>query len=336
MHNRCLTLCLCLILSACSSQLKQSPTEVVTTTDSAASGLRLQYLGVGGHLLSYDGQQVLTAPSFTNPHWLFSGPFMPLSADIEKIDKYMPPATDADMLLVGHGHYDHLLDVPHIAQTQAPNSVIYGSQTTVNTLAAVLPAERLVAMNQRMGTTDHPGEWLYNRDQRIRIMAIESGHAPHIAGIKFMSGRHEEALEQLPWHAFGWKEGQTLAFLIDFLDENQQVKLRLYYQDAASEAPLGLLPPLEDGKRVDVAILCPASFAQLENYPEAIVQSTQARYYVLGHWEDFFANDLDGEQRFVRLTDQDEFIQRLERVMSADSEWILPGLFSTYHFEPES
>jgi hypothetical protein len=35
-------------------------------------------------------------------------------------------------------------------------------------------------------------------------MAIKSNHAPH-----FM-----EDMESLPWHAFGWKEGQTLAYVI--------------------------------------------------------------------------------------------------------------------------
>ncbi|GGY41063.1 hypothetical protein GCM10011297_12590 [Bacterioplanes sanyensis] len=332
-----LILTIAVLLSACSSQLKRSPSTPETATSATnPEALTIQYLGVGGHLISYQGSQLLTAPSFTNPHLLRTGPWMPLSADIEKIDRYMPATDNVQMLLVGHAHYDHLLDVPHIAQQHTPDAVIYGSATTRNTLLPALPASRLVAMNEHMGSSTQPGRWFYSADRRIRIMGLESGHAPHLMGLKFMSGSHEQPLKSLPWHAFGWKEGQTLAFLIDFLDSDEQPVHRIYYQDAASQAPAGLVPPLEDGKNIDVAILCPASFSQVEQYPESVVANTQARHYILGHWEDFFANDLEGKQRFVRLTDEDEFIERLEAALPANSDWVLPGLFSTHRFEPET
>ncbi|ASP39749.1 hypothetical protein CHH28_14180 [Bacterioplanes sanyensis] len=336
MTYRLLFALLAISLTACSSTLKRTPSTNTAATLNSEQALRIQYLGVGGHIISVGERHVIAAPSFTNPHFLLSGPFMPLSSDHDKVDRYMPKVPNAEMLLVGHAHYDHLLDVPRVATQQAPNVRIYGSQTTVNTLSAALDPDRLVAMNTIMASGSTPGQWLYNQQRDVRIMAIESGHAPHIAGIKFMSGTVPKPLSDLPWHSFGWKEGQTLAFLIDFLDASGNIQHRVYYQDAASQAPLGLLPQLADNKRVDVAILCPASFSQVEDYPEAIVRDTGARHFILGHWEDFFANDLEGEQRFVRLTDEDEFIQRLEQSMPDDSRWVLPALFTTYTFEPTS
>jgi len=303
----------------------------------AEDNLSIQYLGVGGHILSYKGTQIMTAPSLSNPHFLFSGPLMPLSPDEEEIDQYLPDVKDVEMVLVGHGHYDHILDVPYIMQKHAPKSHIYGSKTVGHMMAPAISAERIHPMNDLMAKGDQPGEWVYSTSGKVRIMAIESMHAPHIMGINLLAmfgTEVDEDMESLPWHGVGWKEGQTLSFVIDFLEDDKTVAHRIYYQDAASEAPFGLVPDLKDGKGFDVTILCPASFDQVDNYPESIVKNTQAPAYVLGHWEDFFANDLGGEQRFVRLTDQEEFVERLEAVMPEGGEWVLPSLFSTMHFAP--
>src|SRR5690554_2105264 len=73
--------------------------------------LDIQYLGVGGHRIQYGDAVLLTGPSFTNPSFLLTGPFMPLSSNHKKIDKFMPESSEAQIILVGHAHYDHLLDV---------------------------------------------------------------------------------------------------------------------------------------------------------------------------------------------------------------------------------
>ena len=321
------------LLVGCSSQLVlPAYTDSVTENTVPADALRLQYIGVGGHIISYKGTQIMTAPSITNPHFMFSGPFFPLSADEEKIDRYLPDVSNVQMLLVGHGHYDHMLDVPYVMQKHAKKAHIFGSNSVAHTMKPAIAAERIHAMNDVMARKDALGEWMYGASGKVRIMAIESDHAPHIMGIKLLGGQVDEGLESIPWHGFGWKEGQTLAFVIDFLEDDQSIAHRIFYQDAASQSPLGLVPELNDGKPFDVAILCPASFDQVHDYPESVVRNTQASTFVLGHWEDFFANDLSGEQRFVRLTDQKAFIERLESVMSPESDWVLPSLFSTMYF----
>lgn len=326
-----------ILLSGCSSKL-----HIPTYADAPATApaamqhpLSIQYLGVGGHLIKYDDVTLLTAPSFTNPHFMRVGPFMPISTDKERVDQYLPDVSDAEMILVGHAHYDHLMDVPYIMNQYATKADVYGSRTMANTLMPAVPAERIHVMNDLMGNISKPGEWVYSHSGRIRIMALESFHAPHFMGMKFMQGTYDEPQESLPWHAFGWKEGQTLAFLIDFLDQNKEPAYRIFYQDSASQEPLGLVPELDDQKDIDIAILCPASFSQVDNYPESIVKNTQAKHFILGHWEDFFANDLSGEQRFVRNTNQDEFIERLNTVLPAGSDWTLPALFSIQYFAPE-
>jgi len=322
-------------VAGCSSQLVLPAYEDVIPKEALPEDtLSIQYLGVGGHILSYKGTQIMTAPSLTNPHFLFSGPFFPLSADEDEIDQYLPDVTNVEMLLVGHAHYDHMLDVPYVMQKHAKKAHIYGSNTVAHMMKSAIDSDRIHGLNDVMADAGQPGQWMYGASGKVRIMAVKSDHAPHLMGIKFITGEIDEDLESLPWHGFGWKEGQTLAFVIDFLDDDKSVAHRVFYQDAASQQPLGLVPKMSDNKEFDIAILCPASFDQVDDYPESIVKNTQAKEYILGHWEDFFGNDLGGEQRFLRLTDQEEFVKRLEAVLPEDSEWVLPSLFSTMNFGP--
>lgn len=322
---------LAIIVSACSSKLHIPTYQTSNTVAHANDELSIQYLGVGGHLMRYKGAALMTAPSFTNPHFLRVGPLMPISSDTETVDRYMPPADDVSMILVGHAHYDHLMDVPHVMNTQAKNADVYGSETMKNSIMSKVDKNRIHALNDLLGDNNAAGQWVYNKDRSIRIMGLKSSHAPHFMGITFMRGEYDKPRESLPWHAFGWKEGQTIAYIIDFMDA-ENVAYRVYYQDSASQQPAGLVPDIADGKAIDIAILCPASFAQVDDYPESVMASTEARHFILGHWEDFFSNDPAGKQRFVRATSQDDFMERFRAALPATSSWAMPELFSTQYF----
>lgn len=324
------------LISGCASKLRLSEhDQAPQALQSTEQPLDIQYLGVGGHRIQYGEDILVTGPSFTNPHFLRTGPFIPLSSNHEKVDKYMPESSEAQIMLVGHAHYDHLMDVPYVMQKHTPKAHLYGSKTTINTVAGELSAERMTALNDNMGTREQPGKWFYSASGSMRIMGLKSSHAPHFMGIKLMQGKHKNPLKKLPWHAFKWKEGQTLAFVIDFLDEQQQPVYRIFYQDAASEEENGVVPDLGDGKAFDVAIICAPSFNQVNNYPESIVQNTLAKHYILGHWEDFFGNNLDKPQKFVRNTNQLAFIERLNATLPEGSHWTRPELFQTYSFTSE-
>jgi len=332
---------LALTLTACSSSIKNmpvyhSPDPVLMQQAMPENGLTIQYLGVGGQLFRFGQHAIMTAPSITNPHFLALGPFMPISANTDMIDRHLPDVSDVESILVGHAHYDHLMDVPYVMQTKAKKAHIYGSKTMTHSIASAVDKSRLHAVNDSMAELKTAGQWHYNESKTIRFMAIKSTHAPHFMGINIMTGTYEEDLESLPWHAFGWKEGQTLSYLIDFLGSEEEILHRVYYQDAASQEPLGLLPKLvaRDQKRVDIAIITPASFSQVDNYPESIMGDTQARHFILGHWEDFFANQEDEEQRFVRSISAEDFFERFENALPKGSNWTMPLLYNTQYFAP--
>lgn len=319
---RSLTLLTLLWLAGC----VQNPAGLPLWHGGAMPPPSLQYLGVGGYLLRWQGEALLFAPSFSNPASLGQPPLL-VAADTQKIDQLMPPAADVSMLLVGHAHYDHLLDVPHILQKHSPKAQVYGSRTMGHILAAAIARSRIVDAESQMAVGATPGQWFYSPERTIRAMAIKSEHAPHLFGIKLLTGDYQEDLSELPRSTFGWKEGQTLAWLVDLLDQQGRPVYRIHYQDAASTPPLGLPPQLPDSKRVDVVVLCVGAWNQAAAYPQVLLQRVQPRLAVLGHWEDFFGGD-PRQPQGLRLQDIRGMVAQTRANLPADGQLKLPVPFA--------
>jgi hypothetical protein len=290
--------------------------------------ITIEYLGVGGWLMRMGESVLLTAPFFSNPGFLDAG-LGRIEADTVAIEQFLPPVEDAMAILVGHAHYDHLMDIPYILRRRAPTALLYGSRTAVNLLHGDpdLDPGRLFSVEEVAGTREGPGEWVYLRGGRVRFMALRSGHAPHFMGIHLYEGEAEEPAAELPNRAGEWVEGLPLAFLIDFLSAEGEVLYRVHYQDAASEPPLGFPPEDFDGIPVDLAILCPPGYQELSEYPEGILSATSPTHVLLGHWEDFFTSRTE-PLRGVRGTDLKEFIMRTENALPPGASWgiLEPGV----------
>jgi hypothetical protein len=154
-------------------------------------------------------------------------------------------------------------------------------------------------------------------------MALRSDHAPHFAGMVLYSGVRTTPMEEPPRSAEQWLEGETLAYLVDLLNEDGSVALRIYFQDAVAAAPAGFVPPLEDGVRIDVALIVPATYAEVMWHPEALLENTKPRHVLLSHWEDFFQPPSRHAEP-VPFTLLPDFVARLERALDKDTGWHLP------------
>ncbi|MCJ8169940.1 MBL fold metallo-hydrolase [Atopomonas sediminilitoris] len=305
----------------------QNPADLPLSDEQSLAPPSLQYLGVGGYLLRWQGEAIAMAPSFSNPATLGQPPLL-VEADTAKIDALMPKADDVSMLLVGHAHYDHLLDVPYVLNQHTPKAKVYGSKTVGHILAAAVARERIVDVQSHMADGRQAGQWFYSPQKRVRIMALKSEHAPHFMGIKFLQGSVDEDLTELPKTVWGWPEGQTVAFLIDLLDATGEVRYRIHYQDAASTPPLGLPPQLlGDVKPVDVAILCVGAWDQVPAYPQVLLKRLKPRMAVLGHWEDFFGNDPRHPQG-LRLQDIQGMVRVTRENLPAGATLKLPVPFA--------
>ncbi len=299
--------------------------------------VEITYLGVGGYVVRRGGDAIMFAPSFTNPSLLG---LLSARSDPDLVDRCMrrvDSVEDVQWILAGHAHYDHLMDVPRVMAAHAPHSTLVGSRTAHHLLAAAFK-DRTLAVNACAARADgRPGQWIYNATRTLRVLPIESEHSAHWWILHFLGGRHTRDLKELPNNAWDWRQGQTYAYLVDFLDPDGRVAFRIHYQDAASTYPLGFVPEAvrQEYPRVDLAILCVGASSTARHYPSLTLKNTQPRYIVLGHWEDFFANQRcepgDKPPQVVRLADIHEFIARVERHKTPDAEWMLPAPYTTLH-----
>ena len=300
-----------------STSVVDTGSEVGTTEADSSSGgdvepgelLEVRFLGVGGFALRHGDDLVLTAPLYSNPDVL-AVQFGSIAPDPARIDAFLDPTfvQDAAAILSGHAHYDHLLDVPYV-WTKTDHALVLGNADAAKLLDAEgMPAEAIVALDDpELAWVDsrncpdpdpctglpagNEGAWLELPQSHVRVRALCSSHPAQVFGvIHFGEGCVDGEPTEPPPSAGDWKEGQTLAYLIDFLDPDSGAPIfRVYAQDAPTDAPIGHpVPELLDEKRVDLALLNVGSWESVTDHPGAIISAMQPRYVIGGHWEDFF------------------------------------------------
>jgi len=334
-------------------------------------GIRVTYFGTSGFLIEreprepqgeldceYKGeaQAILLAPFFS--HYGYQYGFWKIGTKRDVVDRYLAPhqagLRNVQAILVGHGHYDHLLDVPYIAgragyagstrQRMDRNAsdpcpvfsvgvTVYGNDTVCNILNRgrrtdgdiKIPCVSLSKKAQR-GQAANRGTWTYVNGGAIRFMAIRSGHAPNIDGQTAASGSTSAPLKRLPRKAGGWEMGETYAFMIDFMAaDTADVEFRIFYQDAAY-SPRSYYHVTPDS--IDLAIVCVAVFdnAPGKKYPETLRDVLEPKQYLLSHWENFFMEYTQDLQSLhvVPLTDPVSFVDRLGIPGAPCTTWVMP------------
>jgi hypothetical protein len=293
--------------------------------------LELTYMGTGGWIMRRGDDAVMASPLFSNPSFLRVG-LAPIAADSTIIDRTMARFDTRDIraILIGHSHYDHLMDVPRVASRHVPDARLVGGRTTQNVLGHWSGLmDRVDRVDDHVADLESPGTWM-RYDGGVRVLPLRSDHAPHFAGIELYMGTVERPLIEPPATASDWLGGETYAYLVDFLDEAGAVEFRIYYQDAVTFPPSGFAPALRIAERpVDVAILVPATFDQVEWHPEAFVENLRPRWILLGHWESFFV-PVDDETRSVLMADILHFEARLRRVFTG--EFWRPDIGTRFRF----
>ena len=326
---------LCLGLSGCLIAVGPNIDGLVDRVEQAPDSVRFVYMGTGGWIMEHGNDVVMSAPLFSNPGLVQTG-IRTIHSDTIVVDLHMAyydslyDVSRTSVLISGHGHYDHLMDVPRVAGRFAPDAKLLLNRTSANILGTWAGVDgRVVVVNGREGTQDAMGEWIWF-GPRVRIMPLRSHHAPHFDGYTLYRGTVDEPRTEEPSWASEWLEGQSYSYIVDFMAGPDSVVFRVYYQDAVSPAPSGFAPDeLIRERPVDVAILVPATFDQVEWHPEAFVDNLQPHWVLLGHWEDFF-RPIDDETKSIRVSDTGHFESRLDRVF--DGEWWLPEKRTEFRF----
>lgn len=313
--------------------------------------LEVHFLGVMGFVLKRGDDVVLTAPLFTRASEAAVSLGGDVFADEDAIDEGLADDDLAGVsaIVSGHAHYDHLLDVPHVMMNQSQRATLYANESAQHLLSAYAPdrsplceepAPAQTLSRGRIVAADDPvvaavdwrncpdarpegapleGRWLDVPGANVRIYPMCGEHPDQFLFYHFALGEVDEDQCEVPSAATRWKEGRTLTFLIDFLDDDGATAFRVYYQDAPSNGPIGH-PPADviADHDVDLALLCTGTWDQVRAQPEEIVAAVQPRFALSGHWEDFFdAEPLPfGGPRPIPLMDLDAYREHADGAMS--------------------
>src|SRR5207249_9368210 len=91
---------------------------VADSPGAARDGVRVTYLGTNGYQFEFKGHALLVDPYFSRVDVLSVALGSRIQPNASRInDGLGHVATKADAILVTHGHFDHLLDVPAVMAT---------------------------------------------------------------------------------------------------------------------------------------------------------------------------------------------------------------------------
>lgn len=300
--------------------------------------LKILYTGCGGLLIEHGTDVLMTDPYYTShrPKQVFNK-IHPDSSNLKKVmERVVNAGIDPKKIttvLISHSHYDHLEDLPGLLAGKhlATKVKLIGSKSTSCTVTNFLAGHEFINVDSTCYLQGKPkaeeASWLKISD-RIRILPIHSQHADHFyGGISRMSGlticKNFENYtkpndETVTDH---WREGGTFSFLIDLINDDKKT-LRIFIQTSSCSPPSGFPPP-EDlkEKSVDLAILCVASHAYADKYPNELLSHIKPRQVALIHWEDFFFKSMYvPDPKNVALTAIAPFMKKMRKHYKVDAE----------------
>jgi len=229
-------------------------------------------------------------------------------------------------VLVGHGHYDHLMDLPTLAPW-LPQATVFGSASVVNTLDPL----------RRTLRADSVRPWPESRTDlhigsHVTARAIAWDHAPNLwdFGLRYTiaPGQQRAPLGSLPGSARGWRMGQVLAWSVDVHDAHGAVALRVFLHDAAATGEVvreaaRVLERLPTARRT-LSLVVPANYDNAAGYPDVLLATLQPDHVLLAHWEDFFRRPTQ-PLRIVRAIRGPQFLEHLAPYVGTRWTALAPG-----------
>jgi hypothetical protein len=338
-----------LLLSGCATALNRHQRQLLRrglhavtlqgTRAPAPDSLVVQYLGCGGLLLRRGtGPALLLDPYFSNARPFIGMVGKKIKPDTVSIRRAMQQVDVSNVaaLLITHAHYDHLADVPYLYRRylSAQSPRVYGSQTTRNTLHyfkdIFTDTAKLVNVEPHAAYLDRAGTWYYGAGGSFRFMPLVSEHAAHVKRFKTLrvrlyDGRYANVPTTLR-KVGDWREGQTLAYLVDFLNADSSIAYRVHLMTSAAGYGLGKIPEaVLQQKPVDVQALCMASHNVVYDYPTLHIAQAKPQYILAVHWEDFFRPYFARKPKVVRGSSLQLFQQKLQQAGYAPAQWVLPA-----------
>jgi L-ascorbate metabolism protein UlaG (beta-lactamase superfamily) len=300
-----------------------SPLAAATTATkpSSAGNIKFRYLGTAAWEISDDSYVILIDPyvsRINGPAPPGTPPYRPVSGDSRPVygwDDVPTPDTSAatlhipkaDLILVTHAHYDHILDVPAI--TLRTRALVIGHESVHNILRAYgVPEEQLLTVR---GGEDYAFE-------RFSVQVIPSLHSAldhkHYYSSAVAPAGMTAPLTLRQMHP----EGGTLAYLI-----------RLNDCQILAFGSMNYIEREIQGLRPDVLIAgAGASRKEIYDYSGRLMRTLRYPPLVLPtHWDNFLAPFEASQQ--VQIRALQSFVHEVQTA-SPDSRVVVPEYFVSF------
>ena len=230
----------------------------VSPAPAKAENLKIKYLGTAGFILSDNNRTLVLDPFISRPS-LWQTFTQPLSSDPVLVKHYIP---DADEVLIGHAHYDHILDAAEVCKQTGARLI--GSQ------ASVMYGRSAGLSEQQMYETKGReviccGKW--------QVIGLPSIHGKALFGRVPLSGDMTVPPPYPPkFHQL--RHGLVLNWWID------TGQLRVVHIDSADFIEQEL-----QGKQADIVCLCAIGRKYRPNYVKDVVRLLKPKYIIPCHWD---------------------------------------------------
>ncbi len=227
----------------------------------------VRWLGTAGFEIRHGDATLLIDPYLTRAP-LARCALSTLAPDISAITRHV---SRADAILVGHTHFDHVLDVPAIARLT--RGIVFGSRSAARLCAVdgVPPAQiRDVEGLLRSGTyveTVGPFE----------LRFFPSAHSKLILGRRVPWEGEIVDCDEVPVRMGGYRCGAVFGAEI-------RVAGRSIFHLGSAELVESSLPPRE----VDLLLFCAAGWQSTPRVVTRALSRLSPRAVLLSHWDDFF------------------------------------------------
>ena len=247
-------------------------------------GVEIRYLGTAGFVIRDTHRTLVLDPFITRPG-LITSLTRRLEPDARAIQQHIPHADD---VLIGHAHYDHVLDGPCLCQQTGARLI--GSRATIMVgRAAGLPE------SQMLETAGHEdiacGDW--------RVRGLPSIHGKAIAGRIPLPG---DITEPPPWppRITELRHGLVLNWLVD---TGALTVVHIDSADFIEEALRGI--------QADVVCLCAIGRKYRPNYVRDVVRLLKPKWIIPCHW-DTMITAVDAEPDMIPGVDLPGLLREIE------------------------
>ncbi len=228
-------------------------------------GLEIEWLGVSGYRMSFEGQTIFVDPYVSRVPFADLLRKRPTLPDPAALDRFVHTSGEVAGVLVGHTHFDHAVDAPAIARRFGCKA--YGSDSLVKLMALHGLAEQAVAVEPYRAYEMGP----------FAVSFTPSVHSKLLLGLAVpydgdLTCEHLDALTPGAYRC-----GQVWGISIEVAG------LRLYHQGSAN-----LIDEAIRERGVDVFLAGVAGRNFTEDYWRRILPILDPQVVVPTHYDNFF------------------------------------------------